>query len=69
MEYFETLHKGIIYIPQVCEYPDLHPIGKLGLPPVKLLEFRINLIPGVTPVIKSHYQLTSPKMETMSNQL
>ncbi|GKD26514.1 putative reverse transcriptase domain-containing protein, partial [Tanacetum coccineum] len=40
-----------------------------GLPPSQKVEFRIDLIPGVMPVVKSPYYLAPTKMEELSNQL
>ncbi|GJW43952.1 putative reverse transcriptase domain-containing protein [Tanacetum coccineum] len=40
-----------------------------GLPPIREIEFRIELIPEATPVAKSPYRLTPSKMEELSGQL
>nr|GEY36269.1 putative reverse transcriptase domain-containing protein [Tanacetum cinerariifolium] len=40
-----------------------------GLPPVREIEFRIDLIPGALPVVKSPYQLAPSEMINFSNQL
>nr|GEW82973.1 putative reverse transcriptase domain-containing protein [Tanacetum cinerariifolium] len=40
-----------------------------GLPPVREIEFRIDLIPGALPVVKSPYRLTPSEMLELSNQL
>nr|GEY60681.1 hypothetical protein [Tanacetum cinerariifolium] len=40
-----------------------------GLPPVSEIEFRINLIPGALPVVKSPYRLAPSEMLELSNQL
>nr|GEV37285.1 putative reverse transcriptase domain-containing protein [Tanacetum cinerariifolium] len=42
---------------------------RLGLPPVRKIEFRINLMPGALPVIKSPYRLAPSEMQELSNQL
>nr|GEX78294.1 hypothetical protein [Tanacetum cinerariifolium] len=39
------------------------------LPPVREIEFRIDLIPGAFPVVKSSYRLASSEMSELSNQL
>ncbi|GKC79695.1 hypothetical protein Tco_1130469, partial [Tanacetum coccineum] len=39
------------------------------LPPVREIEFRIDLIPGASPVVKSPYRLAPSKMLELSNQL
>ncbi|GJX69070.1 putative reverse transcriptase domain-containing protein [Tanacetum coccineum] len=40
-----------------------------GLPPQRQVEFRIELIPGATPVAKSPYRLTPLEMKELSEQL
>ncbi|GKB36238.1 putative reverse transcriptase domain-containing protein [Tanacetum coccineum] len=40
-----------------------------GLPPQRQVEFRIDLIPGVTPVAKSPYRLAPLEMQELSEQL
>ncbi|GKF14477.1 putative reverse transcriptase domain-containing protein, partial [Tanacetum coccineum] len=40
-----------------------------GLPPIREIEFRIELIPGATPVEKSPYHLAPSEMEELSGQL
>ncbi|GJY94763.1 putative reverse transcriptase domain-containing protein [Tanacetum coccineum] len=40
-----------------------------GLPPVREIEFRIELIPRATPVVKSPYRLAPSELEELSGQL
>ncbi|GKA29697.1 reverse transcriptase domain-containing protein [Tanacetum coccineum] len=40
-----------------------------GLPPVRQVEFQIDLIPGATPVARAPYRLAPSKMQELSNQL
>ncbi|GJS01475.1 putative reverse transcriptase domain-containing protein [Tanacetum coccineum] len=40
-----------------------------GLPPIREIEFRIELIPGTTPVAKSPYRLAPSELEELSGQL
>ncbi|GJV95860.1 putative nucleotidyltransferase, ribonuclease H [Tanacetum coccineum] len=40
-----------------------------GLPPQRQVEFRIDLIPGATPVAKSPYRLAPSEMQELSEQL
>ncbi|GJU71168.1 putative nucleotidyltransferase, ribonuclease H [Tanacetum coccineum] len=40
-----------------------------GLPPIREIEFRIELIPGATPVAKSPYRLAPSELEELSGQL
>ncbi|XP_023760065.1 uncharacterized protein LOC111908470 [Lactuca sativa] len=48
--------KEIKDIPQVCDFPDVFPEDLPGIPPVRQVESRIDLIPGAAPVAKSPYR-------------
>ncbi|GKA86289.1 putative reverse transcriptase domain-containing protein, partial [Tanacetum coccineum] len=41
----------------------------LGLPPIREIEFQIELVPGALPVVKSPYRLSPSEMEELSGQL
>ncbi|GJR45008.1 putative nucleotidyltransferase, ribonuclease H [Tanacetum coccineum] len=56
-------------IPVVRDFTDVFPEDLLGLPPQRQVEFRIDLVPGATPVAKSPYRLTPSKMQELSGQL
>nr|GFA63969.1 hypothetical protein [Tanacetum cinerariifolium] len=47
----------------VRDFPEVFPDDLSGLPPVREIEFRIDLIPGPLPVVKSPYRLASSEME------
>ncbi|GJU86289.1 putative reverse transcriptase domain-containing protein [Tanacetum coccineum] len=53
----------------VQDFPEVFPDDLSGLPPVREIEFRIDLIPGASPVVKSPYQLAPSEMLELSNQL
>ncbi|GKE26482.1 putative reverse transcriptase domain-containing protein [Tanacetum coccineum] len=53
----------------VRDFPKVFPDDLLGLPPVREIEFRIDLIPGALPVVKSPYRLAPSEMSELSNQL
>ncbi|GJX47160.1 putative reverse transcriptase domain-containing protein [Tanacetum coccineum] len=53
----------------VREFPEVFPDDLLGLPPIWEIEFRIEFIPGATPVAKSPYRLTPSELEELSGQL
>ncbi|GJS83479.1 putative reverse transcriptase domain-containing protein [Tanacetum coccineum] len=53
----------------VRDFPEVFPDDLTGLPPVREIEFCIDLIPGVLPVVKSPYRLAHSKMLELSNQL
>ncbi|GKC14964.1 putative reverse transcriptase domain-containing protein [Tanacetum coccineum] len=50
----------------VRDFPEVFPDDLSGLPPIREIEFRIELIPGVIPIAKSPYRLASSKMEELS---
>ncbi|GJW53175.1 hypothetical protein Tco_0097260 [Tanacetum coccineum] len=51
----------------VRDFPEVFPDDLSGLPPVREIEFRIDLIPGALPVVKSPYRLAPSKMSELSN--
>nr|GEY58907.1 retrovirus-related Pol polyprotein from transposon TNT 1-94 [Tanacetum cinerariifolium] len=53
----------------VQDFPKIFPDDLSGLPPVREIEFRIDLIPGALPVVKSPYQLAPSEMLELSSQL
>ncbi|GKD01614.1 putative reverse transcriptase domain-containing protein, partial [Tanacetum coccineum] len=56
-------------IPVVREFPEVFPEDLPGLPPVRQVEFQIDLIPGATPVARTPYRLAPSEMQELSNQL
>ncbi|GJY68068.1 putative reverse transcriptase domain-containing protein [Tanacetum coccineum] len=56
-------------IPVVREFLEVFPEDLPGLPPVRQVEFQINLIPGTTPVARAPYRLAPSEMQELSNQL
>ncbi|GJT17037.1 putative reverse transcriptase domain-containing protein [Tanacetum coccineum] len=56
-------------IPVVREFPEVFPEDLPGLPPIRQVEFQIDLIPGATPVARAPYRLAPSEMQELSNQL
>ncbi|GJW56214.1 putative reverse transcriptase domain-containing protein, partial [Tanacetum coccineum] len=56
-------------IPVVREYPKVFSEDLPGLPPVRQVEFQIDLIPGAAPVARAPYRLAHSEMQELSNQL
>nr|GEY50255.1 putative reverse transcriptase domain-containing protein [Tanacetum cinerariifolium] len=56
-------------IPVVKEFPDIFPENLPGLPPIRQVEFQIDLIPGAAPVARTPYRLAPSQMQELSNQL
>ncbi|GKC73751.1 reverse transcriptase domain-containing protein, partial [Tanacetum coccineum] len=50
-------------------FPKVFPDDLSGLPPIREIEFQIELILGATPVAKSPYRLAPSKLEELSGQL
>ncbi|GKA30817.1 reverse transcriptase domain-containing protein [Tanacetum coccineum] len=53
----------------VREFPEVFPKDLPGLPPVRHVEFQIDLIPGAASVARAPYRLTPLEMHKLSNQL
>ncbi|GJW84574.1 putative reverse transcriptase domain-containing protein [Tanacetum coccineum] len=53
----------------VRDFPEVFPDDLSRLPPIQEIEFRIELIPGATPVAKSLYRLAPSELEDLSGQL
>nr|GFA47525.1 putative reverse transcriptase domain-containing protein [Tanacetum cinerariifolium] len=53
----------------VKEFPDVFLEELPGLPPVRQVEFQIDLIPRAAPVARVPYRLTPSEMQELSNQL
>ncbi|GKD30428.1 putative nucleotidyltransferase, ribonuclease H [Tanacetum coccineum] len=56
-------------IPVVRGFTDVCPEDLSGLPPQRQVEFRIDLVPGATPVAKSPCRLAPSEMQELSGQL
>ncbi|GKA65447.1 putative reverse transcriptase domain-containing protein [Tanacetum coccineum] len=53
----------------VRDFEDVFPDDLSGLPPQRQVEFRIDLVPGATPIAKSPYRLAPSEMQELSGQL
>ncbi|GJS59210.1 putative reverse transcriptase domain-containing protein [Tanacetum coccineum] len=56
-------------IPVVKEFLEVFPKNLPGLPPIRQVEFQIDLIPGVAPVARAPYRLAPSEMQELSDQL
>ncbi|GKD50073.1 putative reverse transcriptase domain-containing protein [Tanacetum coccineum] len=56
-------------IPVVREFLEVFPENLPGLPPVRQVEFQIDLILGTTHVARAPYRLAPSEMQELSNQL
>ncbi|GJZ85824.1 putative reverse transcriptase domain-containing protein [Tanacetum coccineum] len=53
----------------VKEFPDVFPEDLPGIPPIRQVEFQIDLIPGAAPIARTPYRLAPSEMQELSNQL
>ncbi|KAD4180259.1 hypothetical protein E3N88_28850 [Mikania micrantha] len=58
-----------VTIPVIRDFPEVFPDELPGLPPVRQVEFRIDLVPGANPVAKTPYRLAPSEMQELSSQL
>ncbi|GJR64737.1 putative reverse transcriptase domain-containing protein [Tanacetum coccineum] len=65
----KSYEKRLEDIPVVREFPEVFPKNLPGLPPVRQVEFQIDLILGTTPVARAPYRLAPSEMQELSNQL
>ncbi|GJR57436.1 hypothetical protein Tco_0145695 [Tanacetum coccineum] len=50
-------------VPVVQEFPEVFPKDLPGIPATRQVEFRINLVPGATPVARAPYRLAPSEMK------
>ncbi|KAI3786473.1 hypothetical protein L1987_40178 [Smallanthus sonchifolius] len=65
----KTQGKKLQNVPIIKDYPEVFPDDLPGLPPIRQVEFWIDLVPGATPVAKSPYRLASSEIKELSSQL
>nr|GEV44383.1 hypothetical protein [Tanacetum cinerariifolium] len=61
--------KSMEDVPIVNEFLDVFPEELSGISPERQVEFRINLIPGATPIAKTPYRLAPSEMKELMGQL
>ena len=61
--------KPIDEIPVVCEFPDVFPEEIPGLPPVREIDFTIELLPGTAPISKAPYRMAPAELKELKSQL
>ena len=53
----------------VCEFPDVFPYELPGLPPDRDVEFKIELLPGTTPISRRPYRMPPNELAELKVQL
>ncbi|GJR56254.1 putative reverse transcriptase domain-containing protein [Tanacetum coccineum] len=65
----KSKEKRLEDVPTVRDFPEVFPEDLPGLPPIRQVEFQIDLVPGAAPVARAPYRLAPSKMEELSAQL
>ncbi|KAA3479918.1 DNA/RNA polymerases superfamily protein [Gossypium australe] len=52
-------------VPVVCEYPNVFPEELSGLPPIREVEFAIELVPGTSPISIAPYKMTPTELKEL----
>ncbi|KAI3825399.1 hypothetical protein L1987_06882 [Smallanthus sonchifolius] len=63
----DVKEKSIQDIPIIRDFPEVFPKDLSGLPPVRQVEFRIDLIPGANPVARAPYRLAPSEMQELAS--
>ncbi|GKF32544.1 putative reverse transcriptase domain-containing protein, partial [Tanacetum coccineum] len=56
-------------MPIVRDFPDVFPKDLSGLPPIRQVEFQIDLVPDAAPIARAPYRLAPSEMKELSEQL
>ncbi|GKB08736.1 putative reverse transcriptase domain-containing protein [Tanacetum coccineum] len=65
----KSKEKRLEDVPVVQEFPEVFPEDLSGIPPTRQVEFRIDLVPGATPVARAPYRLAPSEMKELAEQL
>ncbi|KAD5802643.1 hypothetical protein E3N88_14003 [Mikania micrantha] len=61
--------KRIEDVPVIRDFPEVFPDDLSSLPPERQVEFRIDLVPGASPVAKAPYRLAPSELQELASQL
>ncbi|GJR38219.1 putative reverse transcriptase domain-containing protein [Tanacetum coccineum] len=62
----KSKEKRLEDVPTVRDFPEVFPEDLPGLPPIRQVEFQIDLVQGAAPVARSPYRLAPSEMEELS---
>ncbi|GKD57563.1 reverse transcriptase domain-containing protein, partial [Tanacetum coccineum] len=65
----KSKEKQLEDVPTVLDFPEVFHEDFPGLPPIRQVEFQIDLVPGAAPVARAPYRLAPSEMEELSTQL
>ena len=61
--------KKLEEIPVACEFPYVFPDEILGLPPIREIDFTIELMPGIAPIFRAPYRVAPTELRELKVQL
>ncbi|KAA3477402.1 DNA/RNA polymerases superfamily protein [Gossypium australe] len=61
--------KKVESVPVICEFPDVFPEELSGLPPIREVEFGIELVPGTTSISIAPYRMSPTELKELKSQL
>ncbi|GJU94658.1 putative reverse transcriptase domain-containing protein, partial [Tanacetum coccineum] len=65
----KSKEKQLEDVPIIKDFPEVFPEDLPGLPPIRQVEFHIDLVPGAAPVARAPYRLAPSEMKELSDQL
>nr|GFA23092.1 putative reverse transcriptase domain-containing protein [Tanacetum cinerariifolium] len=65
----KSKEKRLEDVPVVRDFPEVFPEDLPGLPPIRPVEFQIDLVPGAAPVARAPYRLAHSEMKEFAEQL
>ncbi|KAA3473474.1 Retrotransposable element Tf2 [Gossypium australe] len=65
----KVFEKKIESVSIVCEYSNMPPEELLGLPPIREVEFGIDLFAGMTPILIAPYRMAPTELKELKSQL
>nr|GEY79298.1 retrotransposon protein, putative, Ty3-gypsy subclass [Tanacetum cinerariifolium] len=65
---YRSKEKRLEDVPIVRDFPEVFPEDLPGLPPIRPVEFQIDLVPGASPVARAPYRLVPSEMKELAEQ-
>nr|GFA43245.1 reverse transcriptase domain-containing protein [Tanacetum cinerariifolium] len=65
----KSKEKRLEDVPVVRDFPEVFPEDLTGLPPIRPVEFQIDLVPGAAQVARAPYRLAPSEMKELAEQL
>ena len=61
--------QGVVEIPIICEFPNIFPEEISGLPPIREIDFAIELLPRTAPISIAPYRMARVELGELKIQL